>query len=440
MVGLRRVLSWSALIAVVGGCAASTGGQGGTPAGGSGGSGATATTSSTSTTTSATGGAGGTTSTTDTGGTTTSTTGGAGGATTTSTTDTGSTTTSTTGGGGAGGMAPTEASLVFANSAVAVLGAAQHPGGSWSVALPGVGSTHAPATVLLDAEHGIGLYRAAADGMLTYVAWSSGTFAPPLAIGGLHKSMDAPSMTAWNGGAAAVYHKDDFKHYFALYKPGSGWSPVAEPILANNVHSFGPTPPSIAIVGGDVVIAYAGDNNNLYDQTRSAGVWQPSVDHGVTGTVQLTPKIVAIPSGASDAMIAYVRKADAQVMFTLRAAVNGAWSPPAPVPSAFTNDPVGLASTGTTGAMLAFRGTNGNLYTCSYDPANNPPWSTPAAFGSSVASSPAVARGVGGHDAEMVWVSGLQIQHASFAAGAWSAAEVVGGVEINGVSLATYAP
>lgn len=399
-----------------GGGTAGTGGTPGTGGGGAGGTGGAAT------------GGGGSGATGGTGGTT----GGAGG--------TGGTggTGAAGGTGGTGGAPPTETAILLAGSAASVLAGGFHPGEAWGTATLAGGTSSAPAAALLGASDGVGLVRASADGALLFTKYAAGSFAAPLAIGNLAKSMDAPAMAAWGGGAAVAYHKDDFKHYFALYQgPMAGWSPVAEPISANGIHSFGPSAPAIASVKGDIVVAYAGDNGNLYDQRRVNGAWEAANGHGVDGTISLSPSIAGIAAGPDEAMIAYVR-ADTQVMFTVRAA--GAWSAPAPVPDAFTNDPVALAATPGGGVALAFRGTNGMLYTFVYTPGGGPPWSLPASFGASVPAPPALATGIGGADAEMVFVSAGQARHARLVAGAWSAAVAVGAADGAGVSIASFAP
>ena len=154
-------------------------------------------------------------------------------------------------------------------------------------------------------------------------------------------------------------------------------------------------------------------------------------------TIDLSPSITGIDAGANEAMIAYVRT-DTQVMFTVR--TNGTWSAPATVPNALTNDPVALAATPAGGVALAFRGTNSMLYTCLYTPGNDPPWSSPASFGATVTARPALAKGIGGTYAEMVFVSAGQAQHARLTNGSWSAATVIGGASVTGVSIASFAP
>lgn len=441
---LRQLLMLSFVGLSIGACAAGKAG----PSGGGGGD-DTSTTTSTTTGTGAsggggTGGTGGTSSNAGGGGT-----GGSGGSTTTTADGgTGGTGGSTggAGGGGAGGTGgtggapqPTETAIVLAGAAASALTADYHPGEAWSTGMLAQGTSHAPAAALLGASDGVGLIRASADGSLLFTKYASGSFSAPLAIGNLAKSMDAPSMVAWNGVAAVAYHKADFKHYFALYQgPMAGWSPVAEPILANNIHSFGPSAPRIAIVQGDVVIAYAGDNGNLYDQRRVNGAWESANGHGVDGTITLSPSIVGIDAGPHEAMIAYVRSSDTQVMYTVR--TNGAWSAPAPVPDSFTNDPVALAATPAGGVALAFRGTNSMLYTCLYTPGNNPPWSLPASFGATVPVPPALAPGIGGAEAEMVLVSAGQAQHSRLIGGAWSAATPIGAGADVGAAIASFAP
>ena len=349
------------------------------------------------------------------------------------------------GGAGGSGGTPTSTALLFANSAVAVLGADAHPpGGAWNLNLGGTGSTNRPASALLDLSAGLGLFRAASDGSLLFVKWSAGGYSAPASIGGLTKLIDAPSMVRWNGSAAVSYHGTDFKHYFALYNgPMSGWSPINEKIMAGSTHSFGPTAPSIAIVKGEVVVAYAGGDGQVYEQARAGiDMWQAGTGHDAGATVTLTPAIVELSGGASEAMIVAARDSDAQVMYLVR--TGGAWSSPAPVPSALTKDPPALAAAPNGGATLAFRGTNGLLYTCAYKPGNNPPWSMPAwpdmNKGESVKSAPAIAPGTGGSEAEMVFESAGAVKYTRLVAGAWSAPSSIGGVEIDGVSLATFGP
>lgn len=425
-------------------CAA---GKSGTEGGGGDASTTSSTTSSSTTTTSSTGG-GGTGGATTTGGGGSGGQGGAGGATTTGGGGQGGAGgATTTGGGGAGGQGgtgggggapPTETAIALAAGSASILAADHHPNEAWASAALAGGTTFAPATTLFSVTEGVGLIRSSADGQLLFTKYASGSFSGFLAIGNLAQSMDAPAMTAFGNAAAVAYHKADFKHYFALYNgPMAGWSPVAEPILANNIQSFGPSAPSIAIVNGDVLVAYAGDNGNLYDQRRANGVWDPAMGHGVDGTIQLSPSIIGITAGTKEAMIAYVRKTDTQVMFTVRAA--GVWTAPAPVPDAFTNDVVALAPTPSGGAVLAFRGLNTMLYTSVYSPGNGS-WSAPQSFGTSVNAPPALARGIGGNDAEMVLVAGGEAKHASLSAGIWSATTTLGATNGAPISIATFSP
>lgn len=438
-----RALRLMVLATFVFGCAA--GKQ--TQTGGAGGSSDT-TTISTSETTSSAGGSSGAAGSSHGGTATSSGGGGSGGATTSSSSggSTGGGGSSSSGGGGSGGGttsstgggAPTGTVLAFAGSDAALLGADYHPDGAWSTSQQGEGTPFRPASALLDASTGVALYGAP-DGLLMFIKWSAGSFAAPLPIGNLAKTADAPAMVRFAGGAAAVYRGPDSKHYFAQYGgPMSGWSPAAEPILANNIHSFGPSAPSLAIVQGDVLVAYAGDDNNLYDQARIGGVWQGASGHGVGGTLNLTPSIIELPAGGAEAMIVYVRKSDAQVMFTLRN--GGAWSAPAAVPTALTNDPVALAATADGGALIAFRGLNTMLYTCRYAAGNNPPWSAPQSFALSTAAPPALATGVGGVDVEMVFVFAGGVQHSRLSGDTWTPAEAVGGAQIKSVALSSFAP
>ena len=201
MLAVRRALWLLVAGSWLGGCAAGTTGDTGT--GGS--AGAAPTTQTTPTDTNTGGSAGGTTTssgstTTGEGGTITTT--GEGG--TTTTTGEGGTTTTPTTGSGSGPMPATETALLLATGNGTVLGAAYHPDDEWTPASPGAGSSHTAAVALLDAQTGVGIYRQPADGTISFVKWSTGTFSPPLAIGGLATTVTAPSMARWAGGAGVT--------------------------------------------------------------------------------------------------------------------------------------------------------------------------------------------------------------------------------------------
>ena len=128
-------------------------------------------------------------------------------------------------------------------------------------------------------------------------------------------------------------------------------------------------------------------------------------------------------------MIAYVRGTDSQIMFTTRTA--GAWSTSAPIyATAFSNDPVALTPLPGGGAVLAYRGQDTDLYWSIYTPEPTPAWSQPAAVATpnwSAPSTPALARGVGGLRAEMIFIDGASTDAEHLRLGTeWSTPQLVG--------------
>src|SRR5262249_23595958 len=154
-------------------------------------------------------------------------------------------------------------------------------------------------------------------------------------------------------GVDVVFHGDDFKHYFAAYS--ASWNPAAEPVGGAQNQSAGPSPASIVVSGSDAIVAFAGNNHDLFDQDRTGGIWQPANGHGLGDAVVLTPAMIALSGGNATTMIAYVRKADSAIVYTVKSGAN--WSAPDVVDkSAFSGDAVALLPLAGGAALLAYRG------------------------------------------------------------------------------------
>jgi hypothetical protein len=123
-----------------------------------------------------------------------------------------------------------------------------------------------------------------------------------------------------------------------------------------------------------------------------------------------------------------------QIMFMTR--TGGAWSSPAAIVNCLTNERVALAPLPGGGAILAFRGTDTNLYWSVY---SGGAWSPVAPIASpnvSADAPPAVTHGMAGYTAELAYVSGGAAYHARLTGSAWSAPTLVGGSGLNGVAIA----
>lgn len=244
-----------------------------------------------------------------------------------------------------------------------------------------------------------------------------------------------PSIASLGGDVSAVFHGDDFKHYYAGY--AASWSPTAEPVGGTSSQSFGPSPATIAALSSGPIIAFAGNDGDLYDQARVGGVWQSASGHGLGNVLSqpptIPPAIVALTSGP-DLMIVFAEQ-DKQIRFTTHTSATG-WSTPLAIANCLTGDPVALAPLPNGGAILAFRGTDFNLYWSVYSASG---WSKVAGFASpnvSVDTTPAVTHGIGGDTAEIAYLIGGVAYHARLSGSAWLAPVTVGGTALNGVALA----
>jgi hypothetical protein len=343
------------------------------------------------------------------------------------------------GGGGAGGGLPQSTVVVLAGGGASMLAGEWHPGGSWSTQELAEQSGDTPALVAMSAGAALGVVRAAAGGgQLRYTTWTPGAWTAFADVAANLVARAAPSAVASGASVRLVFHGPDYKHYYA--ERVADWGPTAEPVSAGG-QSFGPSPASIAALGGDAVIAFAGNDHDVYDQTRAAGSWQGAVGHGLGDATLITPSIVALASGP-ELMIVYERTADASVWSATRTA--GTWSAPEVIASALTTLPVALAALPGGGAVVAFHGTDDMLYWSRYTPGGTPAWSDPAGVAQPgvklpAGSVPAVAAGVGGDDAELAYVNASDgaAYHARLSGMIWSAAASIGGAGLTRVAIAS---
>ncbi|UQA62737.1 hypothetical protein [Polyangium aurulentum] len=326
------------------------------------------------------------------------------------------------GSGGSGGGASGTV-LLLANMTTKVLAAAFHPNEGWSTTFLPAEADGRPAIALTDASTGVGLVRDAKTGSVQWVGWSPMGWTPFAALGPGITTRAAPSLAGDEASVHALFHGDDYKHYYAGYAAGA-WSVTAEPVGGAASQAFGPSPGAVAGIDGGVIAAYPGSDGNLYVQPRASGAWGSGEALPSSATTQITPAVVRLPLGATTLVTVFVRKENAGLYWSARGAA-GTWSAPQPVhATALTNDPVALAPYADgIKAALAYRGTDGKIYVSRFDPDASPPWTAPAGIAvpnPSIVSSPALARGVGGADAELVYIDAASSKalHARITGGA----------------------
>jgi hypothetical protein len=332
--------------------------------------------------------------------------------------------------GGAGGGANGYA-LVFAGGAEGLLGA-RYDGTSWSTqALPGT-TDRAPGVAIVHQALGVAVFRAG-GGALSYSLEGNGTFSMPAPIAAAVTTQSAPAIVRRGAAAEVVFHGDDFKHYYASY--AGAWLPTAEPVKpANELQSFGPSAGAITAVGSELVLAFAGDNGGLFEQSRTLASWGTAAQHPNTALV-VTPALVALVAGP-ELMVVYPRTSDKKLVFATRQL--GVWTDPVVLEAnSYSADPPSLAALSNGDAVLAFRGLDNKGYATRFD-AKSAAFETPKPIAAvPLTSPPAVAPGVGTAAAEAVFVSGGAAYHARLSNNAWSTPVVIAPGALQYVGIAS---
>jgi hypothetical protein len=335
------------------------------------------------------------------------------------------------GAGGSGGAPVAGGRVVMLGVGTGEVLAGAFDGTAWSTSTLSGSSTDRPALVMRGPNDAVGMFRN--SGNLSFTGFDGSSWAATANVGASITTRATPAMAANAATAFAVFHGDDFMHYFAAYT--ASFNPSNEPV--GSPQSFGPSSASVTLDGSDVLALYAGSNGDLYDQRRSGGAWQPASAHALGDVVALTPAVVALESGAI--LVVYVNKTTSTLTFSVRD--TNVWSAPIAIAGALSNDPVAVASLPGDQAMAAFRGTNGQVYAMTFDLAG-PAFSAPTAIASpnpTTPSTPAVAAGIDGSVAELAFVDGASgaVHHVRWSGTTWSSAIPVGGAGLFGVAIAS---
>jgi hypothetical protein len=270
------------------------------------------------------------------------------------------------------------------------------------------------------------LIRSDPSGELRYAFWS-GNWVPGF---GQMMTPVMPGLTILGGPSSAasaqdfhvVYQSTDTKFYYARASFNS-WNPTAEPLSVGNGTSTGPVPPAVAAVGSEPLAIWVGNDGDLYDQSRSNSIWTMPASHGLMGQVAaVTPAITNLISGPELLAVLNVTAGDGLEFMTRTA---GVWSAPAVIMGASSQAPVSIAALPAGGAVLAYQGVDGNLYTANLSAGMNPSWSAPvvglAGQVDPLVAPPVVATGATGADAELYYLDTMYILHASrMIGGVWN--------------------
>lgn len=345
---------------------------------------------------------------------------------------------------GAETSAPCTSTMALLAGGSATLAEATYGHGAWSSAsIIGTGASAAPSLVAFGTGY-LGAFvgtGAAGDQPLEWTTFT-GSWSPPAQIAAA-VGQGLPALAVTGTSAHVVYWGSDDKFYHGTYT--GSWDAASDPVGGTGAsQSFGPSAPAAAGVGSTVVVAQSGSNGTLYDQIWS-GTWGAASAHAGSSVVtSLSPAIVALSGGTSDAMIVIVHAGDAgsyHLQSTVR--TSGSWSTPADVFDqsgnvAYAGTTPALAALPGGGAVLAWLGSSpAYAYVSTYGASG---WTAPQAVSADVlASPPSVAAGVCGAQAAIAYVTTTgTVSVVTLAGGTWATPVPIGGATaMQSVAIAT---
>ncbi len=311
--------------------------------------------------------------------------------------------------------------------------------GNWTVSALTGQSTRKPGIALLPSGQAVAVFAssaAASQDILHYSLLTNGAWSAPAQIGPTVLSQAAPSLASVGGTVEVLFHGQDFFHYRASFD-GVSWAPKAEKVGPVGSESFGPSAAQATSLGTDLVVTFAGNNGNLFDQTRTAGAWQAAHEQDLGGNIEKTvPPAIVAPTAGPELLIVYALTSTKQLQFVARTA--GSWSLGANITNALSAKAPNLVALPGGSVLLAFQGTDDKLYWSKYTGA----WSAPAKLDSAnnptLTTPPSLAKGFVTADAEAAWVDGAgNAQHARYNAGTglWTASAPIGATGLSGIAL-----
>lgn len=335
---------------------------------------------------------------------------------------------------------------VLAGGDTTLSGAIQSKGGAWSGgAIAGGSALSKPALVpfgqgFLGATHGSGNVLMSTQYM---TAWSAAT---TFGNGGVK---GPPTLAVAGTSAHVVYSAGpgpnrDFAHGI---HDGNGWN-AADAIVGTSPgeKSFGTLGAALHGDGTSVVFMENGGDNKLYTRGFATAWSSPTV---VTNAASVGNSIPALPvittaEGKWDLVAIYAQETTRRLSYASRDATGKAWVNGGVVHDfVTTNEPFSFARVGTSAFIVAFRGQDGNGYYArgTVDGAGTFTWVAAQAVGGganvAVDSAPAVARGVCGDDAIVVYATAGQVKATRLRGTTWTAPETVTGASGARVAVAT---
>jgi hypothetical protein len=285
----------------------------------------------------------------------------------------------------------------------------------------------------------IAVVRASTGNTLSWSAWdpANGAWSALAGVAAGGMTIASPALAATASDVHLAFLGTDNKLYSNVYAAGSNsWQSTFTDVQAGGVPSFGPSAPALAAASTEVTLAQQGQDGDLYTQLWQGG-WQTALAHGPSAKIQAPPAATFEPISGK-AIVAWVETGTQRLMWIQGWA--SSWTSPVAVHAeAFSPSSPALAALTGGKVVLGYRAPDDKVYASVMSGGSfGQPVLVHPSLGTT--TSPAVAPGVGGHLAELVWVSGSSLQHSSLGASGWSGPTAVAAAGHQAVALATWTP
>jgi hypothetical protein len=345
-----------------------------------------------------------------------------------------------------GAMPPTCAEgtiAVLAGDDTTLSAAVQSKGGAWmGASIAGGAAKSAPSLVAFGTGF-VGLTRGAGDALqaVTYAAsWSAATSVGTLTTIGT----PAIAVVGTKAQAVVLSGAPDTNKFFRIENSATSWTTTADALLPpGGTASFGPSAGTIASAGTDLVFAQDGADEGLYTQTWTGTAWSAAAPILGAGTFKTASPALVATDGLRDLLLVYPDNTVNHVIgYATRGAASKGWSNGAIThANAQTGEGMSVARLSATKVLVAFRGNDQRPYVMTGTVgAAVVAWTAPVpllADTATVASAPAVAKGVCGDEAIAVFASGGQIKATQLRGTTWTVPGTVTGASGSRVSVAT---
>lgn len=334
---------------------------------------------------------------------------------------------------------PPRVLLLAGGGGQSTVGAAYDVAGGWGAATTLTATTASDlAVAMMPSGQGVGLIQGPSPGnQLEYTFFNGpGTSPPWAAFTPLNSDVTRgkPALAVTGATAHVVFQDAAFLYQHEAYTAGT-WSGAPTPVVPAGLTSqpCGPWPGVLAALSSGVSLVFTNGNcpgtnlNDLFNTDLTSAGWQAfknMANNPVVAPNTYPGAAVAAPlSGSPELVIAYSVVGAAQIQTSYR--VNGAWMGYMPINGVLSNDELALAPLATGGGVvLAYRGTDGKLYTTLYT-VGSASWSTPAppfTSPTTIAGPPAVTQGIGVAAAEMAYLDATGAAwHTRLIGGMWTA-------------------